>query len=203
MVSEITNVCYRSLWERDLETKRSVFVFLCISGFLTLGAIIHVLNFYLSGAHSSCWVSIKPNVDGCVKWWRAVKHQADTQILLPALPVAVYADGLTFSLPLVFRAVSAAHWLLFLDCSSLAFSLSLCPMCFSQNGTFMVSFWLQLCSFVKLSSRHLHTCTTSSSPCSTTETEAIQERCVLLQFVAFHLPLFVSFLVCFSFWLSL
>lgn len=47
------------------------------------------------------------------------------------------ADGLTFSLPLVLTA----HWLSFLNCSSLASHCLLCLVCFSQTLHLCVSFW--------------------------------------------------------------
>lgn len=70
-----------------------------------------------------------------------------------SLPRAVFSDGLTFSLPLVLTAVPAAHWLSFLNCSSLAFHCLLCLVCFSQKNAllcfFLVSFFLGF-SFLKL-----------------------------------------------------
>lgn len=69
----------------------------------------------------------------------AQKNQADTLLLFPAFyPEQCLQMVLTFSLPLVLAAVSAAHWLSFLNCSSLAFhcllvwsaSLKIAPLSF-------------------------------------------------------------------------
>lgn len=79
-------------------------------------------------------------------------------------------------------------------------SLTNCPLfemlltCFSLSTVsgpklhLYVSFWFHLLVFLsKTPSRHSHTCTDPTSPCSATETETIQERCVSLQHAAFHL----------------
>lgn len=78
---------------------------------------------------------------------KSSRHFASVSCFLPR---AVFADGLTFSLPLVLAAVSAAHWLSLLNCSSLAFHCLLCLVCFSQKMHLCVSFWFHFISFLKL-----------------------------------------------------
>lgn len=132
-------------------------------------------------------------------------NQANTLLLFPAFYPEPYLQMifffLTFSLPLVLTAVcsAACHCL---HGSSLASHRQLCLGCsFKTSVSFLFCFFLiiiVIISFLllflasKTSLRHSHICTASASPCSTAETETIQERCVSLQIVASTSSFFFS-----------
>lgn len=88
-----------------------------------------------------------------------VSHPAKRSWHFPSvsccLPRAVFADGLTFSLPLVLTAVSAAHWLSFYKLLFTGFSLSTLSASLKKMH-FCVSFWFQFCLFCWFSFLKLH-----------------------------------------------
>lgn len=120
-----------------MDTKHSLWhSFVCSSGFFFTVLLFRkswpsILMHWLQ-------VSKNANLSQSVCLWRVVASQPSEPSWHFAsvscfLPQVVSADGLTFSLPLVLTAVSAAHWLSFLNCSSLAFHCLLCLVCFSQK----------------------------------------------------------------------
>lgn len=95
-----------------------------------------------------------------------------------------------FKLPLTWLFIVYFVW-------SASLKLHLCF--FLVSFLFLFYFFIFLVFPSKTPLRHSHTCTASTSPRSTAETETIQERCVLLQIAAPHLPPFFFSLV---FWFA-